>query len=76
MTTQRDLILYHLRTHDSITPMEAFSRYGITKLATVISDMIRHEGVPIHKELVKSRNRYGRKTAYMKYSLVEGEKNG
>lgn len=75
--TQRDLILNHLRTHESITPMEAFSQYGITKLATVISEMIRHEGMNIHKELVKSKNRYGRPTAYMKYSLIEnGEKNG
>ena len=74
MTTQREIVLEHLRTHDSITPMEAFSRYGITKLATVISDMIRHEGIHIHKELVKSRNRYGRRTAYMKYSLMEDKK--
>lgn len=71
MTTQRDAILEYMRTHDSITPMEAFSELGVTKLATQIGNMVRLDGVKIKKQSVTIKNRYGRPCHFMKYSLEE-----
>ena len=67
--TQRERVLDYLKRNESITPMEAFHQLGITKLATVVSDMIRHGGVPIVKERIKTQNRYGQSAVYMSYSL-------
>ncbi len=69
--TQKEAILNYLETHDSITPMEAFSELGVTKLATQVSLMIRRDGLKFKKELISTENRYGRHTVYMKYSLEE-----
>ena len=69
--TQKEAILNYLETHDSITPMEAFSELGVTKLATQVSLMIRKDGLKFKKELISTENRYGRHTVYMKYSLEE-----
>ena len=66
--TQQDRILKYMADFGSITPMEAFSDLGITKLATRISEM-QKDGIKIRKEPVKSRNRFGDKTRFMKYSL-------
>lgn len=69
--TQKEAILNYLETHDSITPMEAFSELGVTKLATQVSLMIRRDGLKFKKELISTENRYGRHTVYMKYSLED-----
>lgn len=70
-TNQKNQILNYLETHDSITPMEAFSELGITKLATQVSLMIREDGIKFKKEMVHSTNRFGKPCRYMKYSLEE-----
>ena len=67
--TQKELILEYINQHGSITPMEAFSELGITKLATVVSDLRRHDGIEFEKELEKSLNRFGKPVHYMRYSL-------
>lgn len=68
--TQHDRILKYMNDFGSITPMEAFSDLGVTKLATRISEM-RREGIRIHKEPVNSVNRYGDHVRFMRYSLEE-----
>jgi len=69
--TQKEAILNYLETHDSITPMEAFSELGVTKLATQVSLMIRKDGLKFKKKKIYTENRYGRHTVYMKYSLED-----
>ena len=69
--TQKTAVMEYLRTHDSITPMEAFSELGVTKLATIVSDLIRHDNAKIIKRSVKIKNRYGRPCHFMQYSLEE-----
>ena len=64
--TQQKLILAHLNTYGSITPMEAFSEYGITKLATRVSELIR-QGERISKEPAEAKNRYGQTVRFMRY---------
>lgn len=63
---QHKAILDYLEVHGSITPMEAFSNLGITKLSTRISEMIRR-GYKFRKVPVEGKNRYGEPVRFMKY---------
>lgn len=71
MKTQRDAIIEYITEFGSITPMEAFSDLGITKLATRISEM-RKDGWNFKIEMVSTKNRYGKSVSYAKYSFAEG----
>ena len=73
--TQREQILDYIKEFGSITPMEAFSDLGITKLATRISEM-RRDGMKFNIETVKRKNRYGKPVHYARYSLCEVANNG
>lgn len=73
-TTQAERIYEYMNRFGSITPMDAFSDLGITKLATRVSEMIG-DGVQIEKKLEKSKNRYGQTVHYMRYRLGKGEVN-
>lgn len=68
--TQREAILNYINEFGSITPMEAFSDLGITKLATRISEM-RRDGMEFKIETVKRKNRYGKPVYFARYSLYE-----
>ena len=68
--TQKKLILNYIADFGSITPMEAFSDLGITKLATRISEL-RKEGTEFKIETVKGKNRYGKTTRFARYSFPE-----
>ena len=70
--TQREAILQYIEDFGSITPMQAFSDLGITKLATRISEM-RKDGMDFKIETVRINNRYGKPIYFCKYSFVEGE---
>ena len=64
--TQHGLILAHMDTYGSISPFEAFTEYGITKLATRVSELIR-QGERITKEPAEARNRFGQTVRFMRY---------
>ena len=70
---QREQILDYLQRFETITPMQAYSDLGITKLATRISEMRRRDGVEFNIEMIKGKNRYGRPMRYAKYSLKPKE---
>lgn len=72
MMTQREAILQYITEFGSITPMQAFSDLGITKLATRISEM-RKDGWKFKIEMVTVKGRYQRMVTYAKYSFAEGE---
>ena len=74
--TQKERVKEYLQNHEEITPMDAFQELGITKLATVISSMIREDGEPIQKTWKRSTNRYGEPVLFMSYRLKEGAENG
>lgn len=69
--TQCERILRHMEDYGSISSLEAVNEYGIMRLASRISDLKRM-GVPISKETVKGKNRYGEATSYARYSLDSG----
>lgn len=69
---QTERILRHLQTFGTITSLEAIQDYGILRLASRISDL-RKEGLPIRREMVSGRNRYGEATSFARYSLESRE---
>lgn len=73
MFTQKIRVLHYMSVNGSITPFEAFEELGITKLATVISDLRLKQGIEIIKTKCVGINRYGEQCRYMQYSLPEGE---
>lgn len=72
--TQCERIMRHLEDYGSITSAEAMFEYGIMRLASRISDLKKLK-IPIEKEMVRGKNRYGEPTCYAKYTLKRGEGN-
>ena len=64
--TQCERILKYIDEKGSITPFEAFSELGVTKLATRVSEL-RRAGEKIQKKMVSGTNRFGEKIQYMEY---------
>ena len=67
--TQGERIVKYLKDFGSITPYEAFSELGITKLSTRIGELEKR-GVEFEREYVGGKNRYGEPVHYMKYRLA------
>ena len=68
--SQCDRILRHLRDHGSISHLEAYSEYGIQRLAARIKDL-KERGHNIISEIKHGKNRYGEPTHYSVYKLTE-----
>lgn len=66
--TQCERILHHLEACGSITAMEAVGDYGIMRLASRINEL-KQDGVPIQREMVTGRNRYGEAVTFARYSI-------
>ena len=66
--TQNQIILQHLRQRGSITSMEAFAEYSITRLSGRIHEL-RAQGYKITTGKEKARNG----AIYAVYRLEEGE---
>lgn len=64
--TQCERILKYIDEKGSITPFEAFTELGVTKLATRVSEL-RRAGEKIQKKMVSGTNRFGEKIQYMEY---------
>ena len=73
--TQKEMVLKYIADFGSITPMQAFSDLGITKLATRISEM-RRDGMRFKIQAVKSKNRYGKPTRFARYSFPDESEVG
>ena len=74
--TQKELVLKYIADFGSITPMEAFSDLGITKLATVISNLRLKDGKQFKIQMEKGKNRYGKTTRYARYSFPDKSEVG
>ena len=66
---QSERIVRHLREYGSITSLEAMEDYGIMRLASRIADL-KKAGVPIRREMVSRKNRYGDNVAFARYWLA------
>ena len=69
--TQSERIIRHLRDCGSISSMEAMQEYGIMRLASRISDL-KKTGIPIRREMIVGKNRYGESTSYARYFVDQG----
>ena len=69
--TQKEAVLKYIEDNGSITPKQAIEDLGITKLATVISNLRLRDGVEIKKESVKVRTRYEKSTVIKKIFVSE-----
>jgi len=68
--TQTERVLDYMRRAGSITTWEAVVDLGIASLSRRICDL--HElGIATEKETVQTTNRFGAKTHYTKYSLLD-----
>ena len=70
--TQCEKIIRHMEDFGSISSLEAMQEYGIMRLASRISDL-KKAGVPIQKETVSGKNRYGEPTSFARYSIDWGK---
>lgn len=70
--TQLQRVENHLKQNKSITSVEAFRLYGITRLSDIIF-RLRKRGLIITSENVRKPNRFGDKCNFAKYRLMEGE---
>lgn len=68
--TQYYLIIQFIKSHGFITPMDAFTYLGITKLATRISEM-KKKGYIFGQEFINFTDLTGRHVSYMKYTLLK-----
>ncbi len=71
--TQQDIVLAHLKSKGSITPMEAIHLYSITRLSDVIFKLIK-KGYHIISTLTNDTNKFGNPCRYATYTLIEEEK--
>ena len=71
--TQKEAVLKYIEEKGSITPKQAIEDLGITKLATVVSNLRLKDGVEIKKESVRVNTRYEKSTVIKKYSFPSEE---
>ena len=69
---QTEAIKIHLINKGSITSLEAFKRYGITRLAARICTL-RKYGMSIETKSVKHINAFGNSGTYAKYELITNQ---
>ena len=67
--SQKEMVLNHLETYGTITPLEALTRYGIMRLAAVVHDL-KNEGFIINSKLKQHNDK-----KYASYSFGIGERD-
>lgn len=65
--TQKVRVFHHLDKHGTITSMEAFTMYGITRLSAVIF-MLRKDGYDIVTQDTTGKNRYDEVCRFATYA--------
>lgn len=68
--TQKEMIKRHLEDVGFITSWDAYREYGITQLGARIFEL-KEQGLKIETEQQSTVNRYGKKTKFTKYSVVQ-----
>ena len=68
--SQKAKVLNHLQNHSCITSMEAFAKYGVTRLSAIIFNL-RLEGYLIKTTSVTRKNQEGNSCTYAEYSLMD-----
>ena len=66
--TQRMAVLDYLKTHKGITSMEAFEKFGATRLSAIVFDL-KKAGFNIVSIRREGTNRFGEPTRFAEYRL-------
>ena len=61
-------VLEYMERHGSITQQESTTHLGVTRLSPRIEDIERKRGIPIKREWITVRDRFGREARVKKYS--------
>ena len=67
---QRERVLEHFKSGNTITCLEAYDKLGITQLATRIFEL-KQQGYPIQSNRIKVTNRFGEKCGASEYYLED-----
>jgi len=68
--TQRDRVLAYIKSEGHISSWDAYRDLGVTQLATRIKEL-KGKGYKFRKERIRTTTRFGVKTHYDNYFLVE-----
>lgn len=68
--TKKDKVLEHLKKYNTITSLEAIDKYSATRLSAIIYSL-RKTGYKIITEKIQFIDKYGNKSYYGKYILME-----
>lgn len=71
--TKTKAVMLHLQEFGSITSWEAIKEYGATRLSAIIYNLRYKYNLNIVTEKVEFTDRYGSKSSFGKYVLVEYE---
>lgn len=66
--TQKKAVLAHLKAHGTLTSMEAFHEYGVTRLAAIVFEL-RAAGHDIVTVMCKGKDVFGNTCNFAKYVL-------
>lgn len=69
MKSQCDRILDAMRRGESVTQLDAWMRFGVSRLPARVRDL-RDDGIDIASEWVETQNRFGEVCRVKKYSLA------
>ena len=77
--TQAQRVVRYMETHGSITPLDAFSNLGITRLAARVFEL-RRDGFTISMEIEALPNRFGEDCHPARYRIehypAKADENG
>lgn len=66
--TKTQAVLDWLKTHESISSMEAIENFGATRLSAIIFNL-RKRGYDIETVIFDGRDRFGRRVQFARYYL-------
>ena len=72
--TQCERVKRHLEKFGTITTLEAFSDYGITRLSASIWDLKHKDGLVITEERKAAKNRFNEEVYFAEYRLEGGRR--
>lgn len=71
MRGQRKRVADYLLAGNSITSLEAFQKFGATRLSAIIYDLKNTYAMNIASEIVEVKNRYGDTCRVAEYRLIK-----
>lgn len=66
---QKGQVYQHMKLYGSITSMEAFSMYNITRLSSIIHKLRHNHDIPIAKVMHYETKQDGTRTNYARYYI-------